>query len=262
MVPRREEGPSAVRLSRTQTMEPRSWKCPFCGHLSVIRDPDTHTSWTYLTIDNKDGPRALYSEFVVCPNTECNRFTLKLALFAAGRDEVGRRIPICEKIIGQWHLIPQSDARVLPDYIPRPIVEDYNEACAIRDLSPKASATLARRCIQGMIRDFHKVSKSHLKDEIEAIKDEVDDETWTAIEAVRHVGNIGAHMEKDINVIIDVDPQEAGLLLRLIETLVDEWYVARYERRKRMNGLRELGASKANNKQKGSRQDSSAVSPK
>jgi len=39
----------------------------------------------------------------------------------------------------------------------------------------------------------------------------VDPLTWEAIDAVRKLGNIGAHMEKDINVIVDVDPEEAEL---------------------------------------------------
>jgi hypothetical protein len=81
-----------------------------------------------------------------------------------------------------------------------------------------------------MIRDFWKVSKKRLVDEIEAIKNKVDPHTWKAIDAVRKVGNIGAHMEKDINLIVDVEPEEASLLLNLIETLIKEWYVHRNER--------------------------------
>lgn len=36
---------------------------------------------------------------------------------------------------------------------------------------------------------------------------------------VREIGNIGAHMEADINVIIDVDPDEAQILIDLVELL-------------------------------------------
>lgn len=35
-------------------------------------------------------------------------------------------------------------------------------------------------------------------------------------------------MEADVNVIVDVEAGEARLLIGLIETLVDEWYVARH----------------------------------
>lgn len=48
-----------------------------------------------------------------------------------------------------------------------------------------------------MIRDFWGIVQSRLKDEIDALKDKVDPETWQAIDVVREIGNIGAHVEKD-----------------------------------------------------------------
>lgn len=72
--------------------------------------------------------------------------------------------------------------------------------------SPKASATLSRRCIQGMIRDRWEVKESTLFHEIDAIKDKIDPRTWAAINSVRQIGNIGAHMEKDIDLIVEIDP--------------------------------------------------------
>ena len=72
---------------------------------------------------------------------------------------------------------------------------------------------MSRRCLQGMIRDFWGVSKNRLVDEVEAIEEKMDPLTWQAIDAVRKIGNIGAHMEADINVIIEVEPREASLLI-------------------------------------------------
>jgi hypothetical protein len=95
-----------------------------------------------------------------------------------------------------------------------------------------------------MIRDFWKTSRRRLVDEIEAIKDRVSPEVWDAIEGVRQVGNIGAHMEADINVIVDVDPGEARLLIELIEMLLDEWYIQAHERKERLRKVKELAASK------------------
>ena len=65
-----------------------------------------------------------------------------------------------------------------------------------------------------------------------------------AIEGVRTVGNIGAHMEKDIDLIIDVVPEEAGLLIGLVEMLVDEWYIARRTREQRLQGIVDMAQSK------------------
>ncbi|MFH4289477.1 DUF4145 domain-containing protein, partial [Acinetobacter baumannii] len=79
------------------------------------------------------------------------------------------------------NLKPNSSAKTFPDYIPKAVLDDYNEACLIRDLSPKASATLSRRCLQGMIRDYWGVSKNTLNEEIKAIKDRIDPIIWQAI---------------------------------------------------------------------------------
>ena len=119
------------------------------------------------------------------------------------------------------------------------------ESFPIRNLSPKASATLSRRCLQGMIRDFWSVNdKKTLKQEIEVIQGKVDKATWEAIDSVRSVENIGAHMEKGTNLIVAVEPKEAQLLLELIETLFAEWHIAKHDREQRMGALKRLGEEK------------------
>jgi hypothetical protein len=54
---------------------------------------------------------------------------------------------------------------------------------------------------------------------------------------VRSIGNIGAHMEKDINVIVDVEPTEAAALVKLIEYLIEDWYVNKHEREEHLKGI-------------------------
>ena len=61
---------------------------------------------------------------------------------------------------------------------------------------------------------------------------------------MRHVGNIGAHMEKDVNLIIDVDPEEAALLIWLIETLFEEWYIGRHEKDVKMQKIIQVAQEK------------------
>ena len=114
------------------------------------------------------------------------------------------------------------------------------------DASPKAAATLARRCLQGMIRDFWTVQgKKTLKAEIDAIKDRIDPDDWRAIDAVREVGNIGAHMEQDVNLMIDVARDEAEALIQLIELLLADWYVGRAHRQRSVLGVIEIAKTKA-----------------
>ncbi len=196
-----------------------------------------------LNIDNADGLKQFVVHFIVCPNWECKKFLLAASLYNARRGDTSRlqreRVPQTT-----WRLIPEFEAKVFPDYVPTPILQDCKEACLIRDLSPKASATLSRRALQGMIRDFWAISKSRSVDEINAIEERLDSSVWDAIKSVKDIGNIGAHMEKDINTIIDVDANEAAQLIWLIETLIEDWYVARAQRAARLKDLADLAASK------------------
>lgn len=95
-----------------------------------------------------------------------------------------------------------------------------------------------------MIRDFHGINRRSLVDEINALQGVIEPALWDAIDAVRNIGNIGAHMEKDVNVIVDIDPDEAQQLIGLIELLFDEWYVQREERAKRLQAIKALGDAK------------------
>ncbi len=61
----------------------------------------------------------------------------------------------------------------------------------------------------------------------------VSEESFDAIEAIAR-SEYGAHMEKDIIVIVDVEPDEAELLLSLVENLFDDWYIARQKRQERL----------------------------
>jgi hypothetical protein len=207
-----------------------NWICPHCEHAVTISDSRQSSSSHVLYIENAIGRRSLYSRFIVCPNPECKKFTLSAGLWET-RYNSKTSSEEYVKVDQYWSLIPPSAAKHFPDYVPLVIREDYKEACLIRDLSPKASATLSRRCLQGILRDYWKVKPGRLVDEIKEVKDRIDSITWGAIEAVRKLGNIGAHMEKDINVIVDVDPQEAALLIGLVETLLKEWYINREERK-------------------------------
>ena len=91
-----------------------------------------------------------------------------------------------------------------------------------------------------MIRDFWGIQKSRLIDEIEELKSHVDALTWEAIDGLRRLGNIGAHMERDINTITDVEPHEAELLIGLIENLLKDWYIARHDKEERYRLISDL----------------------
>lgn len=105
-----------------------------------------------------------------------------------------------------------------------------------------------------MIRHFCGISKSRLIDEITALREAVETgkaprgvtiESVDAIDHVRKIGNIGAHMEKDVDLVIDIDSGEAQALIELIEMLFDEWYVEQHARIERLKKIAEIGAEKS-----------------
>jgi hypothetical protein len=219
-----------------------NWTCPHCERAVTITDERLSSEAHTLSIENIDGRSTLDSTFIVCPNQECQKFTLSVTLSASKLNSNYEEQRT--RAIAYWQLIPSGFGKNFPDYIPEAIRADYREACAIKALSPKASATLARRCLQGMVRNFWDVKPGRLVDEINQIQEKIDPMTWAAIEAVRKLGNIGAHMEKDINVIVDVDANEAELLIGLIERLLEDWYIAREKRRTSMTALIDAAAAK------------------
>ena len=137
----------------------------------------------------------------------------------------------------------------MPDYVPEAIRQDYIEALLVLNQSPKASATLSRRCLQGMIRDYWGIRKSTLNEEMKALQSKVDSSVWNAIEGVRQAGNIGAHMEKDVNVMIGVSRDEAQTLIALVRLLVSEWYIARHNREQLLKSVSDIGVQKKNEHQ-------------
>lgn len=141
-------------------------------------------------------------------------------------------------------IMPRSTAPIYPDYVPAAVRQDFSEAYETVEISPKASATLSRRCLQGMIRDVFGVSERTLYKEISAIQPRVSPLEWSAIDSLRKIGNIGAHMEADINTIIDVDPNEAETLVLFIEHLIHEWYIKRHADEELMRKITQINSNK------------------
>lgn len=216
------------------------WQCPHCNNFVVITKERSTSSNHFLSIENDVGKIAVRSQMYVCPNPSCRKPTSWVSMWDWDWDSS----QTLKKKLKEWRLYPEGGAKPFPDYIPIAIRTDYVEACLIAGDSPKASATLSRRCLQGIIRDFWGVKPGRLVDEIDQIKEKTDPITWGAIDAVRKLGNIGAHMERDINLIVDVDPNEANLMISLVETLLSEWYVAKHEREARMKAVIAAAGSK------------------
>lgn len=173
-------------------------------------------------ISNHDESNCIITEYILCPS--CGKTSI-----IVHNPHQNYTIPISPKCI----------RKNFPDYIPEQIRQDYEEACMIAEISPKASATLSRRCVQGMIRDFWGITKRRLCDEIEeaAKQPAISELQKNALHALRDIGNIGAHPERDAELIVDVEPNEAKKMISLIEFFMQNWYIQRHNEEEMMKEI-------------------------
>lgn len=225
------------------------FRCPYCSMMMPI-SRDTYCA-LYPAFDFQNGiyqnanghtcyrKSCLKVDIYECPN--CGQYSIIL-------NGMGDAVADVKNV----HIRPSSLAMQFPSYIPRPIRQDYEEACAIVTLSPKASATLSRRCLQGMIRDFWKITgKKRLVDEIDALQDKVPAAQWKILNSIRRLGNIGAHPEADVNLIIDIEPEDAQKLISVIELLIRQWYIERHEQEQLYKDVLELDQDTQSRKDQG-----------
>ena len=231
-----------------------NWRCPYCDRDQAVTS-QRHWELEYqIDIDTPThGEVGIVCDAIVCANPDCEELTLVVALDHFTLVHGVGRVPENSKVV-ERRLLPESFARPIPEYVPQAIRDDYREACLIRDFSPKASATLSRRCLQGMIRDFGKVKPARLYDEISDLSAAVEQGTAprdvsidsiAALTAIRKIGNIGAHMEADVGLIVDVDSDEAQSLIDIIEVLLEEWHIERHKRTQRFSKIEAISDEKA-----------------
>ena len=216
-----------------------TFTCPFCGSSTSMSRDNYWQKFTafngqlsYGSVDGRFPTNSCMKlEIFRCPNESCKKEMVRITGYNGALDNA--------KIL----VYPQAVYEHFPDYIPENIRHDYEEACLIKDRSPKAAATLARRCLQGMIRDYWQIKGSNLNDEINQLQGVIPALQWSAIDALRKIGNIGAHMEKDTSLIVEISPDEADQLLQLIELLMKQWYIARHDEEELYNHIISTNAS-------------------
>lgn len=215
-----------------------NWECPYCKTKTTIVNSN-YSCDLHIFVNS-----VLKTEYILCPNKSCKKITIKASLLNTSDFliDASRKLHQKSEAIPVWEKMLQPDipnAMALPEYIPEYLREDYYEAYKIIELSPKSSATLARRCLQGMIRDFWNIKKGKLIEEIKELenKTEIDFETKRIMEILRKFGNSGAHLEKDVNLIIDIKKEDAKILLNLLEELFQNWYIAKHEKEERLKRL-------------------------
>ncbi len=231
-------------------LDKNNWQCPYCGIFQILQYGENlkTTEECNLTSMSKYNEISVRLFSISCLN--CKELTLNIDLEKKIYPKPNLyRKGIMDfdsgpyfKNLKSWSLMPDSRAKPQPDYLPKNVIENYNEACKIADSSPRASAILSRRCLEVMIKDFCKVEGSGtLFEKIEEVRkksieiQEITEESIDAIDHIRKQGNIAAHIQKPTNLLIDnVSKKDSDLLIELLEMLFQEWYIARYRRKERL----------------------------
>lgn len=241
-------------MGNNSMQDGQNWQYSYCGHWQVLQKRQNfrvlESGEMIHVSEHGDIGCKIFS--IACLNLKCKKLTLKYSLW-----NIKGYSSSFTSQIKLWSLLPDSIAKPQPEYIPQFIRIDYEEACKIIHLSPKASAVLSRRCLQSMIRDFCNIKENTLHAEIQKLQKKVrnntipgiTEESIKAFDCIKDIGNIGAHMKLNANVLVDVKLKEAELLIQLIETLFKDWYVTRYDRQKRFQKIKEATANKKQQKQ-------------
>lgn len=230
-------------------------KCPYCGHTYQV--VSGQNVFAHLLSD----PAATIAEHAViyvCPYASCRKPEVYVDTGGfppslKGKPEAERhklRTDLPNTIFRQ-RLLPTAyggKSEFRTQEIPDAIFRDYDEACKLLSVSPCASATYARRCIQNMIRTRFKLKPGKLQNEIAILSGmlpQVRQEVVEALESIRKMGKFKALPEDDVRVIVDISPMEAKRVIEIIEILLHDWFVAPEEHNKRLSELRSIAKGAA-----------------
>jgi hypothetical protein len=203
-------------------------ECPWCkrevhfigpaaklqnGNIDSFANPVTHE---YGSVD-RGYRRQVEIRVGRCPSPDCNRVSIALsALGGAGDDD------------GSW-VFPQY-SRVAPTEVrdsDPPLARDFEEASAVHQISPKASAALSRRCLQRILHEKGKANQRDLAEQIKHVLPSLPSPLGESVDHIRAVGNFAAHPLKATasGQILDVETGEAEWSLDVLEMLFDYYYV-------------------------------------
>lgn len=200
-----------------------SGKCPYCGVVVKFIAPSRWTAREQSYKDArdiwvKDGRRTAAISISECPH--CERMIVGIS--TAFEPERGRSLANEFEAM----IYPVNRARFVPPEVPHEIAEDYSEAAAVLGTSRKASAALSRRCLQAVL-SAHGFKKQNLSDCIDDALPTLPDYVSENLDAIRTVGNFGAHPLKNTQSgsIVEVEPTEAEFLLDVLDDVFDHYYV-------------------------------------
>jgi hypothetical protein len=196
-----------------------------------------------------EGNVAIHSFIFVCPHIACGKTEVTVEAGSPPASRGAERQRVCGDLANSFF-----SARLLPleacgkqefktAEVPDAVFHDYDQACRLLKASPCASATYARRCLQGMVRKKFKLKPGKFQNEIKTLASmngTIRQEIIDALESVRKIGKFRAMPEDDVKVLVDVNYDEARQTIEVIEALLFDWFLAPAEREKRAEALKAI----------------------
>ncbi|RNJ74665.1 MAG: DUF4145 domain-containing protein, partial [Thaumarchaeota archaeon S15] len=204
-------------------------RCPHCSMGTAVEFDTLGAQYMHNRVNNPDTRYSI--DYGHCQNPGCGLLIVRLKEGGGGRPSTAR------------YVIPRSRAAMQFSDVPPGLVKDYEQANAVLDASPEASAALARRCLQRVIRDHIGVKEARLYDEIKAVADSgsVPRHLAEGLYRIREIGNLATHPAHDEQkgVIVDVSRDEAEWTLEVLEGLFKHCFVDPAEFGRRTQKLRD-----------------------
>ena len=124
------------------------WTCPYCNRAQTLTSPKVDSGSYRIVINNHAlGPVGLWYIANACANSACRQLSLTVCLTRFVGDGHGG-YTITNEVLRKWDLLPESSAKPQPEYIPKPIRDDYFEACRI--VTDQPTSTPLRRTSPGV----------------------------------------------------------------------------------------------------------------
>jgi hypothetical protein len=122
---------------------------------------------------------------------------------------------------------PRGIMRPIPKDTPKVIVQDFKEACESLYTSKRASAALARRCLQHLIRIRLGIRKN-LYQEIEALFESTSlpPTLKDALHLIRNLGILGAHplQDSETDNVLEIEEGEVEMVIDVLGQLLEYYY--------------------------------------
>jgi len=204
-------------------------RCPHCSMGTAVEFDTFGAQYLYNRTDNADARYVISCGY--CQNPNCGLLIIRLR-------EERRDVP---PTVG--YVIPRRRAAMKFRDVPPDLIEEYEQASEVIDTSPAASAALARRCLQKVIREHLGTREKRFYDELKTVAESGKVPPYLAdgLLKIREIGNMAKHPThgEQVGLIVDVSKEEAEWTLKILEGMFKHCFVDPKEFERRTKDLKE-----------------------